>query len=35
MGAGIAQLTELLKPGFYEELKAKTTAFVGYPAICG
>jgi glutamate-1-semialdehyde 2,1-aminomutase len=28
MGAGIAQLTELLKPGFYEELKAKTTAFV-------
>jgi len=28
MGAGIAQLTELLKPGFYNELKSKTTAFV-------
>jgi glutamate-1-semialdehyde 2,1-aminomutase len=28
MGAGIAQLTELLKPGFYEELKSKTKAFV-------
>jgi glutamate-1-semialdehyde 2,1-aminomutase len=28
MGAGIAQLTELLKPGFYSDLEAKTTAFV-------
>ena len=28
MGAGIAQLTELLKPGFYQELQSKTTAFV-------
>jgi len=28
MGAGIAQLTQLLKPGFYRELEAKTTAFV-------
>jgi len=28
MGAGIAQLTQLLKPGFYQELEAKTTAFV-------
>jgi glutamate-1-semialdehyde 2,1-aminomutase len=28
MGAGIAQLTELLKPGFYQDLEAKTTAFV-------
>jgi glutamate-1-semialdehyde 2,1-aminomutase len=28
MGAGIAQLTELLKPGFYEGLKDRTTAFV-------
>jgi glutamate-1-semialdehyde 2,1-aminomutase len=28
MGAGIAQLTELLKPGFYQDLEAKTIAFV-------
>jgi len=28
MGAGIAQLTELLQPGFYEELDRKTAAFV-------
>lgn len=28
MGAGIAQLTELLKPGFYDELHSKTTDFV-------
>lgn len=28
MGAGIAQLTELLKPSFYQELESKTTAFV-------
>lgn len=28
MGAGIAQLTELIKPGFYQELELKTTAFV-------
>ena len=28
MAAGIAQLTELLKPGFYEELKSKTESFV-------
>ncbi|GAB2973996.1 glutamate-1-semialdehyde 2,1-aminomutase [Mucilaginibacter puniceus] len=29
MAAGIAQLTELLKPGFYDDLKSKTDAFVG------
>ncbi|MES2268448.1 MAG: glutamate-1-semialdehyde 2,1-aminomutase [Bacteroidota bacterium] len=28
MAAGIAQLTELLKPGFYEDLHAKTAGFV-------
>ena len=28
MGAGIAQLTELLKQGFYQELTDKTTAFI-------
>jgi glutamate-1-semialdehyde 2,1-aminomutase len=28
MAAGIAQLSELLKPGFYEELHAKTAGFV-------
>jgi glutamate-1-semialdehyde 2,1-aminomutase len=28
MAAGIAQLSELLQPGFYEELHAKTAAFV-------
>nr|WP_067060541.1 glutamate-1-semialdehyde 2,1-aminomutase [Mucilaginibacter sp. L294] len=28
MAAGIAQLSELLKPGFYDELHAKTTGFV-------
>jgi len=28
MAAGIAQLTELLKPGFYDELHAKTAGFV-------
>ncbi|MBD1392606.1 glutamate-1-semialdehyde 2,1-aminomutase [Mucilaginibacter glaciei] len=28
MAAGIAQLSELLKPGFYEELQAKTAGFV-------
>jgi glutamate-1-semialdehyde 2,1-aminomutase len=28
MAAGIAQVTELLKPGFYEELKSKTESFV-------
>ena len=28
MAAGIAQLSELLKPGFYEELHAKTADFV-------
>jgi glutamate-1-semialdehyde 2,1-aminomutase len=28
MAAGIAQLTELLKPGFYEDLRAKTEEFV-------
>jgi glutamate-1-semialdehyde 2,1-aminomutase len=28
MAAGIAQLSELLKPGFYESLKAKTDNFV-------
>jgi glutamate-1-semialdehyde 2,1-aminomutase len=28
MAAGIAQLTELLQPGFYDELHAKTAAFV-------
>ncbi|RZA03842.1 MAG: glutamate-1-semialdehyde-2,1-aminomutase [Sphingobacteriaceae bacterium] len=28
MAAGIAQLTELLKPGFYDDLKSKTDAFV-------
>jgi glutamate-1-semialdehyde 2,1-aminomutase len=28
MAAGIAQLSELLKPGFYEELHAKTSGFV-------
>ncbi|WP_374949994.1 glutamate-1-semialdehyde 2,1-aminomutase [Mucilaginibacter sp.] len=28
MAAGIAQLTELLQPGFYQELEAKTTGFV-------
>lgn len=28
MGAGIAQLAELIKPGFYHELEAKTTSFV-------
>ncbi len=28
MSAGIGQLTELLKPGFYEELEAKTHRFV-------
>jgi glutamate-1-semialdehyde 2,1-aminomutase len=28
MAAGIAQLTECLKPGFYEDLEAKTTDFV-------
>ncbi len=28
MAAGIAQLSELLKPGFYEELERKTQAFV-------
>jgi glutamate-1-semialdehyde 2,1-aminomutase len=28
MAAGIAQLSELLKPGFYEELNSKTEAFV-------
>ena len=28
MAAGIAQLTELLKPGFYNELHAKTAGFV-------
>ncbi|WP_295768094.1 glutamate-1-semialdehyde 2,1-aminomutase [uncultured Mucilaginibacter sp.] len=28
MAAGIAQITELLKPGFYENLSAKTEAFV-------
>jgi len=29
MSAGIAQLTECLKSGFYEDLKRKTDAFVG------
>ncbi|MCY1512758.1 Glutamate-1-semialdehyde 2,1-aminomutase [compost metagenome] len=29
MAAGIATLTELLQPGFYENLKAKTEAFTG------
>lgn len=29
MAAGHAQLTECLKPGFYEELAAKTAAFTG------
>ncbi|MFN5911617.1 MAG: glutamate-1-semialdehyde 2,1-aminomutase [Bacteroidota bacterium] len=29
MAAGIAQLTECAKPGFYEELKSKTDRFVG------
>lgn len=28
MAAGIAQLTELLKPGFYEDLNSKTDGFV-------
>ncbi|MFD0763761.1 glutamate-1-semialdehyde 2,1-aminomutase [Mucilaginibacter lutimaris] len=28
MAAGIAQLTQLLKPGFYDELHAKTAGFV-------
>ncbi len=28
MAAGIAQLSQLLKPGFYEELAQKTTSFV-------
>jgi glutamate-1-semialdehyde 2,1-aminomutase len=28
MGAGIAQLSELLQPGFYDELHAKTAGFV-------
>ncbi|MEO8885048.1 MAG: glutamate-1-semialdehyde 2,1-aminomutase [Mucilaginibacter sp.] len=28
MAAGIAQLTELLRPGFYDELKSKTDEFV-------
>jgi glutamate-1-semialdehyde 2,1-aminomutase len=28
MAAGIAQLSELLKPGFYEDLKSKTETFV-------
>jgi glutamate-1-semialdehyde 2,1-aminomutase len=28
MGAGIAQLTELLKPGFYQDLETKTTTFI-------
>ncbi|MVN90169.1 glutamate-1-semialdehyde 2,1-aminomutase [Mucilaginibacter aquatilis] len=28
MAAGIAQISELLKPGFYEDLSAKTEAFV-------
>jgi glutamate-1-semialdehyde 2,1-aminomutase len=28
MAAGIAQLSELLKPGFYEDLHAKTADFV-------
>ena len=30
MAAGIAQLTECAKPGFYEALAEKTNAFVGY-----
>jgi glutamate-1-semialdehyde 2,1-aminomutase len=29
MAAGIAQLSELAKPGFYKELNAKTQEFVG------
>jgi glutamate-1-semialdehyde 2,1-aminomutase len=28
MAAGIAQLTECLKPGFYEDLEKKTNSFV-------
>jgi glutamate-1-semialdehyde 2,1-aminomutase len=28
MGAGIAQLSELIKPGFYKDLEHKTTSFV-------
>jgi len=29
MAAGLATLTELLKPGFYEDLEAKTRRFTG------
>lgn len=29
MSAGIGQLSQLLKPGFYEDLLSKTTSFVG------